>query len=266
MVGLLLAPTPWEAFVRCEGAKDSGVLLLCDHASAALPDDYGNLGLKPEAFVRHIAFDIGAAALTRNLAGRFGAPAVLSHFSRLLIDPNRGLDDPTLIMEISDGAIVPGNHHVSEAERSHRIGHFWQPYRGAVQAEVTRMIKAGPVPVLVSLHSFTPRWKHKARPWHVAVLWDKDDRVASPLIAGLRADPALIVGDNEPYDGALRGDTLHEVATGPGLPHVLIEVRQDLIHDDAGQAFWTDRLEAVLRPLLADRALHQIMPQGSRAL
>lgn len=266
MAGPRPALPSWEAFELCEGAANSGVLMICDHASAAVPEGYGNLGLKPEAFSRHIAYDIGAAALTRNLAARFGAPAVLSHFSRLLIDPNRGLDDPTLIMELSDGAIIPGNHHISDAERAHRIAHFWQPYRSAVQAEVARMIKAGPVPVLVSLHSFTPRWKNKARPWQVGVLWDTDGRVASPLIARLRADPALTVGDNEPYDGALRGDALHDLATLPGLPHVLIEVRQDLIRDDVGIGLWSDRLEAVLRPLLADRAMHQILPQGSRAL
>ncbi len=265
MAGKLSASLLWEAFERCEGAANCGVLFVCDHASAALPDVYGNLGLKPEAFTRHIAYDIGAAALTRTFAARFGAPAVLSHFSRLLIDPNRGLDDPTLIMEISDGAIIPGNRHISDAERADRIAHYWQPYRSAVQAEVARMIETGPVPVLVSLHSFTPRWKNRPRPWHVAVLWDTDDRLAGPLIAQLRADPALKVGDNEPYDGALRGDSLHEIATIPGLPHVLIELRQDLISDDAGIGLWADRLETALRPLLADAKMHALKPQGTRA-
>ena len=257
---------PWHAFELVAGAAGSGVIFICDHASPAVPEAYAGLGLAPSAFARHIAYDIGAAALTRALAAQFDAPAVLSHFSRLLIDPNRGLDDPTLIMELSDGAIIPGNHRVSDEERARRIAQFWKPYRNAVQGEIARMIAAGPVPAIVSLHSFTPRWKNRQRPWQVAVLWDKDERLAGPLINSLRADPALHVGDNEPYDGALKGDTLHEIATRPGLPHVLIEVRQDEIGDEAGVVQWTRRLEAVLRPILAAANVHQMVPQGSRAV
>ncbi|MBV1706366.1 MAG: N-formylglutamate amidohydrolase [Hyphomicrobiales bacterium] len=256
---------PWPAFELCPGAATSGVIFICDHASPAVPEAYAGLGLAPEAFTRHIAYDIGAAALTRALAARFEAPAVLSHFSRLLIDPNRGLDDPTLIMELSDGAIIPGNHGITEGERATRIAQFWQPYRHAVQAEIARMVATGPVPAIVSLHSFTPRWKGARRPWPVAVLWDTDARMALPLIADLRTDHGMNVGDNQPYDGALKGDTLHEMATVPGLPHVLIELRQDEIGDDAGVARWTSRLEAALRPLLVQAGLHQMVPQGSRA-
>ncbi len=257
---------PWPAFELCPGAADSGVIFICDHASPAMPATYAGLHLPPEAFTRHIAYDIGAAALTRTLAAQFKAPAVLSHFSRLLIDPNRGLDDPTLIMELSDGAIIPGNHRITDEERAYRITHFWKPYRNAVQAEIANMVAVGPVPAIVSLHSFTPRWKGAKRPWQVAVLWDKDARLAKPLIADLGADPGLNVGDNQPYDGALKGDTLHEIATIAGLPHVLIELRQDEIGDEAGIARWARRLEAALRPILAKAEAHQMVLQGSRAV
>ena len=204
-----------------EGGLDAGVLIVCDHASNAIPPGYGSLGLEPEALGRHIAYDIGAAALARALAARLHAPAVLTTFSRLLIDPNRGADDPTLVMRYSDGAIVPGNAKTDAKEIARRLELFWAPYRDKVAATVEAMMATGEPPALVSIHSFTPVWRGAPRRWKVGVLWDRDDRIAKPLLEALAAEPDLHVdgiGDNEPYDGALAGDTIDAVATARGWP------------------------------------------------
>ena len=241
---------------RIAGSPEAGVLFLCDHASNALPQAYGTLGLPPGELQRHIGYDIGAAAMTRRLAARFAAPAVLSTFSRLLIDPNRGADDPTLVMRLSDGAIVPGNARVDAAEIAGRLQAFWRPYRATVGATVEAMTAAGPLPVVVAVHSFTPYWKGVPRPWEVGVLWDSDPRLAVPLIAGLAAC-GFIVGDNEPYDGALEGDTLDAEVTRRGLAGVLIEARQDLVATSGEAEAFADRCADVLEPILRDPELHQ---------
>ena len=246
------------------GRPDAGVLFICDHASNHVPPEYGDLGLPAEQFRRHIAWDIGAADATRLLAARFGAPAVLTRFSRLLIDANRGGDDPTLVMKISDGAIIPGNARVDGAEIERRKRLFWTPYREAVAAALDGLAARGPAPAIVSLHSFTPVWKGVARPWQIAALWDLDPRVARPLIEALRRD-GIVVGDNEPYDGALEGDTLYDLGTGRGLAHVLVEFRQDLVGDPAGVAVWAGRLGDALAPVLAAPGAHMISHYGSRA-
>jgi predicted N-formylglutamate amidohydrolase len=251
------------AFETIDGRADGGLVLICDHASNHVPPEYGSLGLPAAQFERHIAYDIGAAALTRALAERFGVPAVLSHFSRLLIDPNRGLDDPTLIMRLSDGAVVPGNARSDAAERARRIARFYKPYDDAVNRAIEAGMATGRMPMILSVHSFTPHWKGIARPWHVGILWDADPRLAKPLIEGLARDPAIVVGDNEPYHGALRGDTLYRHATRRGLAHALVEIRQDLIADAAGVAEWADRLAAVLADLEIGSAPHKIEYFGS---
>jgi predicted N-formylglutamate amidohydrolase len=247
-----------------DGDPASGLLFLCDHASNALPPSYAGLGLAEGELERHIGYDIGAAAVTRGLARRFGAPAVLSTFSRLLIDPNRGEDDPTLIMRLSDGAVVPGNAAVNAAERERRIRLFHRPYHEAVAAAVERALRAGRPPALISMHSFTPVWRGNARRWHAGILWDRDDRLASPLIAALAADPTLVVGDNEPYSGALANDVLYRHATRRGLANVLVEIRQDLIGDPAGAADWVSRLAPVLADLNERPGIHDIAHFGSR--
>jgi len=240
-------------FEPCEIVAGQGhgrLILLCDHASNRLPEEYGALGLEPAQFERHIAYDIGAAALTRGLAARLGATAVLSCFSRLLIDPNRGMDDPTLIMRISDGAAVPGNREVDEEERSRRIARFHQPYHEAISRVAAKVRAEGHVPFLVSIHSFTPVWRGWPRPWHVGILWDQDEQVARAMIRGFLAQGDLVVGDNEPYHGALEGDTLNTHGTKPGLPHALIEVRQDLIAAKTGVDEWVERVAKVVEPIM----------------
>ena len=248
------------------GRLGSGILLIADHAMRLLPSEYGRLGLDESEFERHIAYDIGVEGLTRGLARRLTCPAVMARFSRLLIDPNRGEDDPTLIRQLYDGAVIPGNYPLTDEEREKRMENYFQPFRQGVRRLAAEMHESadGP-PMVISVHSFTPSMGGKARPWHVGILWDKDPRAALPLIEMLRADPGMIVGDNEPYDGALHGDTLHEVCTAQGISHVLIEVRQDLISDEAGIEEWGSRLAPMFERLNALPRMHEIQHFGSRA-
>jgi len=236
------------AFEAIPATGPSNLLLLCDHASNALPPAYGTLGLSPPLFQTHIAYDIGAATVTRALAGSYGAAAVLGRWSRLLIDLNRGADDPTLVMKLSDGSLIPGNRSADAAEVPRRIADFHAPYHAAIARELDRI---GPAGTILSFHSFTPAWKGKPRPWEVGVLWDQDGRLARPLMARL-AEAGFSVGDNEPYSGALEGDTLNLHGTQRGLPHVLIEMRQDLIGDDARAQAFAAKLKPVLDAALAD--------------
>jgi len=244
------------------GAQSAPTLFICDHASNALPPAYGTLGLPAEQFARHIAWDIGAADVTRALAARFDAPAVLSRYSRLLIDPNRGADDPTLVMRISDGALIPGNASIDDTEIRKRTEAYWRPYREAIAAQIDAMTR---VPVIVSIHSFTPVWRGVPRPWQIGLLWDGDARIAQPLLTELEAQPDLTVGDNEPYDGALVGDTLYDLGTRPGIAHVLIEVRQDLIATREGARVWADRIALALTPILQRDDVHRLMRHQSHA-
>jgi len=248
-----------------EGDASTGLLIVCDHAENTIPEAYGTLGLKAPDLHRHIAYDLGAAAIAERLAEALGAPAILSRFSRLLIDPNRGLDDPTLVMQISDGLIVPGNAGLALTEVETRIERYYQPYHQAIEHAVETAVALGKPPVIVSIHSFTQAWKGVVRPWEVGVLWDKDPRLALPLLAALRAIPGIEVGDNVPYSGQLKGDTLYRHGTARGLAHALVEVRQDLILGPEGQAEWAMRLAHVLRKVLSDAgsALHAIELHGS---
>ena len=263
-----MAEGAYSAFEAIPGAPDSGALIICDHASNAIPPSYGTLGLPTEALDRHIAYDIGAAEVTLALAAQLGAPAVLSTYSRLLIDPNRGLDDPTLVMRYSDGAIVPGNAYIDAAEIARRSAQFWAPYRQEVAAMVDAMTATGEPPALVSIHSFTPVLRSLARPWKIGVLWDRDGRIPKPLIEALLAEPDLRadeVGDNEPYDGALAGDTIDEIATSRGLANALIEIRQDLIAERNNAVAQAERIGRLLRPIIADPRSREPADLGSRA-
>jgi len=233
------------------GRGQSGLIFVCDHASSALPPAYGTLGLDEGDFAAHIAYDIGAAAVTRALAAAYGAPAILARWSRLLIDPNRGADDPTLVMKLSDGRIVPGNRNADESEIARRLAAYHRPYHDAIDAEIAAARARATVPVLISMHSFTPVWKEFARPWEVGVLWDRDGRLAKPLLAAL-ARAGLTAGDNEPYSGELENDCMYLHGTMNGLPHVLIEMRQDLIANDAAARAFAARLKPVLDEALAE--------------
>jgi predicted N-formylglutamate amidohydrolase len=204
-----------------------GWILLCDHAGNAFPEGYGTLGLTSTEIKRHIAYDIGAAGVVRAMAARLGAAAVLSRYSRLLIDLNRGADDPTLIMRLSDGAVVPGNHPIDDSEWNRRIRLYYDPYHRIVGQVIRQTREQGLVPVIVSIHSYTEAWKGVARPWHAGILWDS---------------------------GQLEGDCLYRHATCQGLAHALIEIRQELIVSPNGQQAWADRLSVILEAIAADQA------------
>lgn len=251
-----------ESFAVVSGQAGAGLLVVCDHAGNAFPPGYGTLGLEAADLDRHIAYDIGAAAITHRIAAAFGAPAVLTRYSRLLIDPNRGHDDPTLIMQLSDGAIVPGNRHLDAAERQRRIERYYLPYHRAIEDVIGQCLATGRPPAILSVHSFTESWKGVARPWHIGVLWDQDPRMALPMIELFAADGQLIVGDNQPYRGSLEGDCLWQHASSRGLPHALIEYRQDLVRDEAGQQTWAARTVTVLETLLAKGDLHSTTLAG----
>lgn len=229
-----------------EGAnRRSRWVITCDHASNRVPDDVagGDLGLPPEDMERHIAYDIGAAGVSRRLGEMLDAPVILSDFSRLVIDPNRGEDDPTLLMKIYDGSIIPANRHADADEIERRLACYHRPYHRAVGA----LIASRENPVILAIHSFTPHFVGRPpRPWHVGVLYAGDSRLALPLIARLNAEPDLCVGDNQPYSGHLPGDSLDRHGVQTGLPHVLVEVRNDLIRTPEQQAAWGERLAPML--------------------
>jgi predicted N-formylglutamate amidohydrolase len=253
-----------KPYRNIEGDLGLGLLVICDHAENTIPADYHTLGLRHDDLHRHIAFDLGAAGVSAGLAEALGAPAVLSRFSRLLIDPNRGLEDPTLVMQLSDGLVVPGNAALGAAEIEARIERFYRPYDLAVQRAVEAGITAGKPPAILSVHSFTQAWKGVPRPWAVSVLWDRDPRFSLPLLEGLRTIPDVEVGDNVPYSGQLQGDTLYRHATMRGLAHALIELRQDLIFGAEGQAEWAGHLARVVRDVLGSApGLHDIEHHGS---
>jgi predicted N-formylglutamate amidohydrolase len=255
---------PFQPFDLVAGAADQRLLLLCDHASNALPPAYGDLGLSAEALRRHIAWDPGAAEVTRRLAALTGAPAALTRYSRLLIDPNRGEDDPTLVMRLSDGAVIPGNARIDAAEISTRIETFWRPYRRACAGLVDGALARNLTPTLLGIHSFTPCFQGRARPWQVGVLWDRDPRLAAPLIEALVAE-GLHVGDNEPYGGALVGDTMYELSTQRGLPGALIEIRQDLLETPEQCGQWAALLAKILPPIVSRSELQRVEFFGSQA-
>lgn len=227
-------------------------LVTCDHATNRVPPDVGggSLGIAAEDMARHIAYDVGAAGLTRALAERLDSPAILSDFSRLVIDPNRGEDDPTLVMKLYDGTIIPANRHVDAAEVERRMQTLYRPYHAAY----ARLAARRPDTVILAIHSFTPCLKGRApRPWHVGVLYSHlDERLSRPLIARLQAEADLCVGDNEPYSGHLPGDAIDRHALQTGRLNTLVELRNDLIAAADQQARWADRLAPILMAALAD--------------
>ena len=234
--------------------RPSRWLVTCDHATNRVPDWVagGDLGIAPADMARHIAYDVGALGLAQALAARLDAPLIASDFSRLVIEPNRGEDDPTRVMQLYDGTIIPANRGVGDAEVEHRMARLYRPYHGALADLAGRRNDT----VICAIHSFTPCLRGRApRPWQVGVLYShRDERLAHGLIAAL-AGEGLCVGDNEPYAGHLDGDSIDRHALTPGRPNVLIELRNDLIAGQDGQIAWADRLAPVLGRVLAERGL-----------
>lgn len=251
-------PPPIE-LLNPDGAPQ--LLLLCDHASRSFPAAMNQLGLDNMALDRHIAWDIGAGQVTRLLAQRFGAPAVLAGYSRLIVDYNRKLDDPTAFPEVSDGIVVPGNQGLSEEDKILRVISFYEPYHDAVALRIQHALGAGAVPAVISIHSFTPTFAGRSRHWKIGVLWDTDPRIPVPFISGMRASVgADCVGDNEPYSGRDPHDfTIDNHAETRGLPHMSIEIRQNLIDSEEGTVEWARLIGDALEPILADKELYQFI-------
>ncbi len=230
-------------------------LITCDHASNRVPASVngGTLGLPEAEMARHIAWDVGAAGVTRALAEHLDGPAILSRFSRLVVDPNRGEDDPTILMKVYDGTIIPGNRGADAAERERRLDAFYRPYHAAYAELAARRRDT----IVVAVHSFTPKlWGRAPRPWHVGILYDpRDERLSRPFLDRLHAEPDLVVGENEPYAGHLPGDAVDRHGLMPGRANALIELRHDLIETPDDQAAWAARLAPLLEAARKDAGL-----------
>lgn len=230
------------------------LFILCDHARNTVPAFVGDLGISAADLERHIAFDPGTEGVAQRLGDQMDATVICSNFSRLVIDPNRGEDDPTLIMQLYDGTIIPGNRGLSDAQIEDRLNQCYRPYHTAL----ADLIAARRDPVLISIHSFTPQLRGRAiRPWHVGILSASDRRLSDAVLRELAQAPDICTGDNEPYNGALKNDTMDRHALRAGLHHTLIELRNDLIADPAGQQAWADRLAPML-----ERAISSVTTGG----
>ena len=244
--GLLDPDEPSPVIVENE-AGSSVFFLTCDHAGRAIPRRLGRLGLPEGELRRHIAWDIGIGEVGQELSPLLDAALLLQTYSRLVIDCNRDPNVPSSIPEISETTEIPGNRSLTEAERATRFDAIFRPYHETLATALDRRAGEGRASVLVALHSFTPVFKGVWRPWHVAVLFNRDSRVAHPLAELLRAEGELIVGENEPYRVTdLTDYTVPVHGEQRGLPHVEIEIRQDLITEPAGQTAWAERLARLL--------------------
>lgn len=234
----LLGPADPPPFTVANARGGGRVLFVCDHASNRLPAALGTLGLDGGRLQEHIAWDIGAAAVADILSGRFDAPLVKSGYSRLVIDCNRDPSDATSIPEVSGGVPIPGNRRLDGAAAAARAARILTPYH----AEIERLLDGGrdpPFRAFVSIHSFTPVFDGRARPWQVAALWNRDGSLALPFMAALAARGDVTVGDNQPYSARNNfGYTVHRHGELRGLPHLLVEIRQDLIADAEGVIVW----------------------------
>ncbi len=227
----------------------SPVFLTCDHAAKRMPDRLGTLGLDEVERGRHIAWDIGAAGVARHLSAMLDATLVAQNYSRLVIDCNRPHGHESLIPELSEATAIPGNRDLDERARTQRFEEIYQPYHDAI-AQLLDARRERPT-LLVAIHSFTPVYHGQTRPWHIGVLYGEDRTVAHHLLAHFGALDTVVVGDNEPYriDDKDFGIPAHGEARG--IPHVLVEIRQDLITSPAGQRKWAEHLLASLHEALA---------------
>lgn len=234
--------------------RPSRWLITCDHATNHVPRWVagGDLGIDAGDMSRHIAFDPGAAGVTRHLADILDAPAILSNFSRLVIDANRGEDDPTLIMRLYDGTIIPANRSFDAACREERLDRLYRPYHHAY----ADLAAAHPRRAICAIHSFTPQLRGRpVRPWQLGVLYSHQDaRMGPPLVQALR-DKGWVTGNNQPYNGHLQGDSIDRHALAHGRPNILIEIRNDLITDEAGQRKWAANLAPVIEKVLSENGL-----------
>lgn len=234
-------------------------LLLCDHASNRVPASLGDLGVPKAAFDLHVAWDIGAADAAHHLSRRFNATLIHTSYSRLVIDCNRRPDSHNLCPPVSDGVDVPANKNLPDSERQRRLDLLHRPYHDAVEAWIAGRRTSGHVPAIVSVHSCTPVMAGFHRPWHLGILWNEDERIARPLIQRLSADASICVGDNQPYTGKTQsGYSIPFHAERNRLPHVMVEIRQDLIGTKPEAERWADVFGDALAPILANPGLYRL--------
>ncbi len=234
------------------------LMLICDHASRLIPAAMNNLGLDDWVFDRHVAYDIGAANVAKRLANRLNAPLMLAGYSRLLIDCNRQPGDPQSIPEVSDGIAIPGNQGLSEEEQEARAEAFHWPYHHAITNAMAHLWRIGPPPLLFSVHSFTPTLNGEDRYWDIGVLWNRDPRLAVPLIGKLRSHEGLHVGDNEPYSGLDLAYSIDLHAGAGGLPNCAVEIRQDHVETEDEAERWAGLLGDALAEIMAMDNLHRV--------
>jgi len=259
----LIGPGDPPPFMTYNDHGSAALLLVADHASPFFPAAMNQLGLADWVLERHVAWDIGSDQLTRFLADELDAQAILAGFSRLIVDPNRKLDDPTAFVEVSDGIGIPGNLDLDLEQKTLRVRSFFQPYHDAIAERLNRMMAGKSVPALISIHTCTPVFDRVVRPWHIGIMWDRDARIAVPLMENLERIDGICIGDNEPYSGRHPHDfTIDHHAEPAGLPHVGIEVRQDLVSDVPGARKWAGILASALRPILADPGLYRRLREG----
>ena len=237
------------------------MLFVSDHSGRAIPGHMQQLGLADWVLEQHVAWDIGSGDVARCLAERFDATLISANYSRLVIDTNRPPHDPTLCIRLSEGIAIPGNMDLRDDDIAARRAAFFEPYHKAIDAHLDALSQRGFTPAIIAIHSCTPVFDRVVRPWHVGVLWDKDPRIAEPLLEHFNAMPDVCVGDNEPYSGKDPHDyTMDHHGEGRRLPHVSIEVRQDLIDTPEGAAHWAERLGDALVDILADETLYTPLP------
>ncbi|HTO82050.1 MAG TPA: N-formylglutamate amidohydrolase [Methylomirabilota bacterium] len=243
----LLAVDEPPAFVVENEDGASPFFLTCDHAGKLIPRRLGTLGLPAAERERHIAWDIGAGAVSRLLAQRLGATLVTQTYSRLVVDCNRAAGVPSSIVTLSELTEIPANRGLSPDDVALRFREIFDPYHNRIAALLDRRKQQSRPTILVAMHSFTPVFKGVARPWHIGILYHRDRRLAEIMLDLMRREPDLQVGDNQPYTvGDLTDYTVPVHGERRGIPHVEIEMRQDLITDPAGQEDWAERLARVL--------------------
>lgn len=225
----------------------SNFVIVVDHAAARIPRSLGDLGLPAAELQRHIAWDIGALGLARGVSEALDAPLIAQNYSRLVIDCNRDPRTPTSIPEISEWAVVPGNRNLSAAQIAARRAEVFEPYHARIRSLLDERQAAGRETYLIAQHTMTDVYKDARREMHGAVLYNRDRRLAGLVLDMLRREPGLTFADNEPY--FVSDETDYSIPTHGerrGLPHVEIEIRQDLVLEEAGQREWARRVAAAL--------------------
>ena len=237
--------------------RPNNIICICDHASNLVPDFWSKngLGIKKSEMGRHIAFDLGAKRLTKKLSRLLNGPAIFSNFSRLVIAPNRGKNDPTFIIKLYDGTIIPENREVNEIEKLRRLNQYYKPYHNVIKS----VINSRKCPIIISIHSFTPKLKNgHQRPWEIGVLHTIDRRLSNDLLVELRKDRALCIGDNLPYSGDLPGDTLDQHCIPSNHLHALIELRNDLLANEMLINHWANYLASKILKVVKHSTIKRI--------